>query len=338
MEVRARVPDPTHAGQGAADSDTIEIPSHDRPTRVLLVEDDPDLAALITDTLAQSARAFELEPVARLDEALGALERQDYDVMLVDSAVACSLAHRLPVVVLTAGDDPSVAVAAIRAGAQDALAKDALDPDELPRVLLRAIKRHPSVRDHYERIVAPDRPTADGVDDPETGILSERGFADRLGRSLANAARTGSPFSVLQIDVEACVDSQIAIDGDELIGFAHALGSCTRHSDSVARLAERRFAVVLHAADGREALHGATGVIVDALTGAFDECVGGRNASRVVRVYGALVRDPAGESPTSVMALARRSPLAVVEVRDPEVNPIVVVGRGDEGDVCGGVQ
>ena len=57
----------------------------DRPVEVLLVEDNPGDARLVREALAQvQSRRFNLTHVDRLEDALRRLERDEYDVVLLD--------------------------------------------------------------------------------------------------------------------------------------------------------------------------------------------------------------------------------------------------------------
>ena len=108
--------------------------------KVLLVEDQPADARLTLEHLKDVADldAIEARHVATLSEALGAIRRQRFDVVLLDlglpdaaglDAVRAMLEQgpELPIVVLSGLDDERMALEAVLHGAQDYLIKGQVD-------------------------------------------------------------------------------------------------------------------------------------------------------------------------------------------------------------------
>ena len=137
-----------------------------RPTRVLLVEDDPEDAKLIQQALSVSAgRAFEVEWVTQLSQARERLGKDDIDVVLLDLSLpdgqgieafdqilAC--APRTLILVLSGASDEEVARQAVQRGAHDYFAKGHIDAYWLPHALRYVIDRKLSqdaLRDSEER-------------------------------------------------------------------------------------------------------------------------------------------------------------------------------------------
>ena len=122
--------------------------------RVLLVEDNPGDARLIDEMLREvDGRRFELERVDRLTGAFERLSRSQVDVTLLDLGLPDSQGlatferlHREapgePVVIISGLDDEEMALAAVRAGAQDYLVKGQIEGPLLARVIRHAIGRH----------------------------------------------------------------------------------------------------------------------------------------------------------------------------------------------------
>ena len=121
--------------------------------KVLLVEDNLGDARLLRASLEQviSSR-FEITHARRLDEALGCLSKDPADVVLLDLSLpdshgldtfvrAHSLAPRVPIIVLSGTADETVALKAVRAGAQDYLVKGLTDASLLVRAMRYAIER-----------------------------------------------------------------------------------------------------------------------------------------------------------------------------------------------------
>ncbi len=123
-------------------------------TRVLLVEDSPDFAALVRQVLETSGIArFDVDHVERLDYAMAQLAAEPYDAVLLDLSLpdakghrtiemACTFAETLPIVVLTGNDDEQLALEAIEDGVEDYLVKSQVHRRTLPGRIQRAIARH----------------------------------------------------------------------------------------------------------------------------------------------------------------------------------------------------
>jgi PAS domain S-box-containing protein len=123
------------------------------PIRVLLVEDDADDARLVELFLAESrAASFKLVHCNRLPAALDELDRDDFQVVLLDlnllESTGLETLNRVhgrrpdvPVIVLTGLDVADVAIQAVKAGAEDYLYKSRLEADSLARAILYAVQR-----------------------------------------------------------------------------------------------------------------------------------------------------------------------------------------------------
>jgi len=124
------------------------------PIRILLVEDNPGDARLIRELLREvDGKRFELEQTDRLQAACERLRGAPADIVLLDLALPDSQGlatferlHRevpgQPVVVISGLDDEEMALAAVRAGAQDYLVKGQIEGPLLARVIRHAIGRH----------------------------------------------------------------------------------------------------------------------------------------------------------------------------------------------------
>src|SRR5260221_6630532 len=128
--------------------------THDEPQMLLLVEDNPADAHLISTALRYAdSQQFTLVHVERLSVALSWLEKKQFAVILLDLSLPDSWgldtikqiqthAPHLPVVVMTGRDDEELAIKALQEGAQDYLVKGQVEPHTLMRALRYAIERH----------------------------------------------------------------------------------------------------------------------------------------------------------------------------------------------------
>ena len=126
----------------------------DKPIKILLVEDSPFDSRLLQLLLGESATMqFEWTCAGRLSEALQHLTDGSFDVVLSDLSLPDSIgfetfeklhAHApdMPIVVLSGTDDETLAVRAVREGAQDYLVKGRVDAHVLSRALSYAMERH----------------------------------------------------------------------------------------------------------------------------------------------------------------------------------------------------
>ncbi len=136
---------------------------------ILLVEDNPGDARLVREALAEAgATEFKLAYAERLADAIQRLRTEHFDVILLDLSLpdghgldtftqAHSRARGVPIVVLTGLGDETMAIKAVRQGAQDYLVKGEVDGSRLVRALRYAIERHRrppegAIRDGLSRI------------------------------------------------------------------------------------------------------------------------------------------------------------------------------------------
>lgn len=128
---------------------------HKKPIKILLVEDEPVYARLIREMLADALGAkdaFVMSHAMRLADALKLHTEDVFDVVLLDIMLPDSrgietflkMNKQMPdtaIVVLSGLDDETLAVSAVRQGAQDYLVKMQVDGDLLVRSIRYAIER-----------------------------------------------------------------------------------------------------------------------------------------------------------------------------------------------------
>ncbi len=124
-----------------------------RANRLLLVEDwCGDAKAVKLCLSAEGTGDYEISVVDTLGAAIGHLEREKTDIVLLDLTLPDSagletltrlyaVAAEVPIVVLTGSDDERLALCCIQAGAQDYLCKSDMTPHTLRRALGYALGR-----------------------------------------------------------------------------------------------------------------------------------------------------------------------------------------------------
>ncbi len=124
-----------------------------RPVNVLLVEDNPGDARLVTEALTEAKSAdFRLTHVEHLDDGLRRLAKHKFDVILLDLLLEdkprlgalleiYEQSSKVPVVVLTGLEDEAIGRWALKEGAYDYLIKGAVGAEDLTLSLLNAVNR-----------------------------------------------------------------------------------------------------------------------------------------------------------------------------------------------------
>ena len=132
--------------------------------RVLIVEDNPVDAFCIKEALEDpNSTKFAISHAENLAEAKERLRKEAFNILVLDLGLPESqgietflevknIAPGIPIVVMSGLDDETVAIEAVRGGAQDYLLKGKWDAEVLKRSIYYAIERHRllSERDHSE--------------------------------------------------------------------------------------------------------------------------------------------------------------------------------------------
>jgi diguanylate cyclase (GGDEF)-like protein len=231
----------------------------DRPT-VLLIEDNPGDARLIREMLMEGEDPlFRLDCVGRLSQGLEYLETRGAGLILLDLSLPDSLgfetflrvyAHspKVPIIVLTGHDDQSVALSAVKTGAQDYLVKGKLDRELLLRSMQYSIER----KRYQEQL------EFQANYDALTGLPNRNLLHDRLKQSVF-AQRYVRSIGVVFIDIDRFKfvnDSLGHNTGDKLLQrVAERLSQSVRDGDTVARLGGDEFILILNDQTGEEFIY-----------------------------------------------------------------------------------
>jgi len=235
--------------------------------RLLLIEDDPDDALLMRKMLARQQEAlphFEVECVGRIHDGIQYLAHHKIDMVLLDLTLPDSRGMEsfsmlrgymlsTPIVVLTDLDDDSVALEAVRHGAQDYLIKRRIDRSMLVRTILYAMERH---RIKQELNLTTDKLKKANAEleklsllDPLTELLNRRGLQQVLSRELAGRTRLGTDLIAMLVDLDdfkRINDTLGYTVGDVVLKeVAAKLQTCLRATDYVARVGGDEFIILL---------------------------------------------------------------------------------------------
>jgi diguanylate cyclase (GGDEF)-like protein len=227
--------------------------------KVLLIEDNPGDARLIREMLAEEPDSpFQIACAERLTQGLEILSAGEAVLVLLDLSLPDSFgletfarvyAHSpaVPIIVLTGNDDHTVALSAVKGGAQDYLVKGRLDRELLLRSMQYSIerKRYQVQLEHQANY------------DALTGLPNRNLLHDRM-RQAVYAQRSARAMAVVFIDLDRFKfvnDSLGHGTGDKLLrGMADRLRDVLREGDTVARLGGDEFVVILNDQSGEEVI------------------------------------------------------------------------------------
>jgi diguanylate cyclase (GGDEF)-like protein len=223
----------------------------DKPTKVLVIEDDQDYTRLLQVKLSKAtSHPFDVECTDTLEVGLQHLAKGSTEVILLDLLLPDSRgldtflrvqmqSPETPVVVLTGFDDDTIALEAVRKGAQDYLVKgQAIDGKMLSRVIRYAIERQ-QMQSALRSLALVDELTA---------LYNRRGFTNLATQHLKLAQRTKRSSLLLLLDVDKLKHINDTLGhpaGDRaLVDVADILRGTFRTSDVIARIGGDEFAVI----------------------------------------------------------------------------------------------
>jgi len=222
----------------------------DKIIKVLYVEDDMDHAILIRELIEEIKNVhYKLTHVQQLNEALLELDNENYDIVLLDLSLpdeqgvntvarVCEQAPDIPVVVMSATDDETMAIKALQKGAEEYLVKGKVKSHALSRILRYAIMRHKG------RVELQSLSLVDDL----TSLYNRRGFMlfAQQQLSLSVRAKRGMILFFIKLDgLKEIKDKSGHQDGDlALIETANILKEIFRDSDIVGRHAEDEFTAI----------------------------------------------------------------------------------------------
>ena len=231
---------------------------NDQKIKLLLIEDDADAATLICRRLSvETNPPFAVECAYTLKSGLEYLKKANVDLILLDLSLPDSRgfdsfravrdrAPSVPIVVLTGLSDESLALEALRGGAEEYLIKGQLDIKVLSRVVRYSMERH-RIKKELDSTNARLENLA--LLDPLTELLNRRGLQDALSREIRRTQRDDSNFIVFLVDLDNFKfvnDTLGHAVGDVLLKeIGRKLKGSLRTTDYVARIGGDEFMVLL---------------------------------------------------------------------------------------------
>jgi two-component system cell cycle response regulator len=219
--------------------------------RVLLVEDSPVQARVVAAQLEQGWGITNTTEIAgSLATAISALERDTFNCVLLDLGLPDAdgleavkrvrmTAPGVAIVVLSGQEDDTLALMAVREGAQDYLVKGRVDHNHIIRAISYAIERK------QQEAVLVHQALYDGL----TGLANRAQLLSRIEIAISRNHRHDESSAVIFLDLDGFkpVNDQYghAIGDRVLIEVAHRLERiASRRSDLVARLGGDEFVIL----------------------------------------------------------------------------------------------
>jgi diguanylate cyclase (GGDEF)-like protein len=227
--------------------------------KVLLIEDNPGDARLIQEMIKEDADApFAVHCVGRLSQGLEQLSAGEIALVVLDLSLPDSsgldtfakvYAHAptVPIIVLTGNDDQTLALAAVKGGAQDYLVKGRLERQLLLRSMQYSIerKRYQVQLEHQANY------------DALTGLPNRNLLNDRL-RQAVYQQRSPRNLAVVFMDLDHFKfvnDSLGHSTGDKLLkAMSERLRAALREGDTVGRVGGDEFVLILNDQSNEEVI------------------------------------------------------------------------------------
>jgi diguanylate cyclase (GGDEF)-like protein len=223
--------------------------------RVLVADDSKIVRAIVGGHLTQAG--YLVETAANGVQAVTLLESGTFDVVVTDLempeldgfGVLEAIKKRslkTEVVILTAAQDISAAIRALRLGAHDFLTKPPASPDEVVLTVDRAAEKK-QLREANVRLMR--ELEALTRTDALTGLQNRRVFDEALARETSRFQRYHLPLSLLMLDIDhfkKINDAHGHPAGDGVLRlFARLTQTVFRDSDAIHRYGGEEFAVLL---------------------------------------------------------------------------------------------
>lgn len=219
-------------------------PPSAEPIRLLLIEDNPGDAFLLSELLGEAPVPFTIEIVERMDRALERLDAGGIDVAICDLTLPDSQgletfhriaahASQVPVIVLSGMNDEALALRTVEEGAQEYLVKGLVDQPLLVRSIRYAMKRAAAERALHDernllRSVIDNLVDAVYVKDADGRyLLGNRAHTRQLGLSSPEAVVGKTTFDFFPENVAsqfAADDGEVMLSGKAIVNRHETVG------------------------------------------------------------------------------------------------------------------
>jgi diguanylate cyclase (GGDEF)-like protein len=233
---------------------SLEAERHTRRPRVLVLDDEPEVARALAGTLAaQRMDAYflssPLEILDALEQVQPSLLLLDVDMPELSGLEVCKMLRAsarwkdLPVLLATADASEEVRIACFEAGADDYVHKPVSERELLARIHAR-LERLRLQRERADR-------------DTLTGLLLRHAFAEALAARLNDAQRDHRPVSIALLDLDGFKrlnDDHGHLAGDRVLAaFGKLLATAFRANDLRGRWGGEEFVVAFCGEDAASA-------------------------------------------------------------------------------------
>lgn len=309
--------------------------------RVLTIAGKTGALDSIAPRLSIAGASAVTERVSGPDEAMVALEVSDYDCILFDvqnhpepamELQRMLVAAEIAIPVIAVADNLSSAdmVGLLRAGIADCIGADELRIDRVIRAIWNATR---AARTQRALKLAESQRSFNALHDPLTGLANRSLFFDRLEQAVALSERQREPMALLTMDVNGFSDINGEMGheiGDNLLReLADRLRTGLRRSDTLARIGDDEFAVVMQTGATMKGAEETAQKLISAVELPFD--IGEHSFSIGIRIGFAFFP----ENATRVSHLVARAENAMREGRQSVTNQRFAVnfagGEGNEG-------
>ena len=283
---------------------------------ILLVEDNPADIRLIAERLRD--HPFNLIYAERISVALQALSENKITIILLDLqlpdgrdleslAKIHAAAGGIPIVVISEIADESLALKALKLGAQDFLVKWHTNEHLLVRAIQYALERKQAEQHLYHL----------AHHDALTGLRNRKSFYDRLKQELSMARRHNHMLAIMFLDLcyfKKINDGMGHHCGDLLLQMVgKRLAGCVRETDSLARMGGDEFIIAFTINQPEDAAVAAN-KIVEAFAEPF---MLDKHAIHVNTSIGISVYPPDGDN---IESLVRNADMAMYRAKSEDRN------------------
>tara|TARA_R110000744_G_scaffold8733_13_gene28653 strand:+ start:5975 stop:7684 length:1710 start_codon:yes stop_codon:yes gene_type:complete len=299
--------------------------------KVLIVDDDVVDRRLVKRTLNASSDSFhEIQEATSVAQGLKLLNERQFDVVLLDCKMpevdgiemlidlrAKPDMGNTAIIMISASEEPSLALDCIEAGAQDFLSKNEISISKLEKAILHANKRFEiEQRMHYSYLAVKKMAEKDTL----TGLSNRYHFEETLKIMITNNKRTQHKVALLALDLDNFkhVNDTMGHDaGDDVLKQSvDRIRTCLRCNEGFARLGGDEFAIIISSISSPGEVNRIASRILDSFKTPFD--LNGKEVACGVSIGVALCPDDSADA----QALLKCADIAMYRAKQNGKNSI----------------